>query len=85
VCGIIFDFLVDLLGECSCDVGFVSHQSHLVEEHTKKTSRPILHAFFGELMIGGFLSLLSFILVFSDALTGLSVKVFGEEGEKFAE
>ncbi len=49
------------------------------EEHTKKASRPILHAFFGELMVGGFLSLLSFILVFSEALTGLSMKVFGEE------
>ena len=49
-----------------------------LEEHTKKESRPILHAFFGELMVGGFLSLLSFVLVFSNALTGLSSRVFGE-------
>jgi hypothetical protein len=43
-----------------------------LEEHVKKASKPILFAFFGELMVGGFLSLLSFILVFSKALTGVS-------------
>ena len=50
-----------------------------LEEHVRKANRPILHAFFGELMVGGFLSLLSFILVYSNALTQLSEQLFGEE------
>jgi hypothetical protein len=47
----------------------------------KKANRPILHAFFGELMVGGFLSLLSFILVYSNALTQLSGQLFDGEDD----
>lgn len=62
----------------SCGVVF-EFLKELLEEHTKKAFHPILHAFYGELMVGGFLSLLSFILVFAGAFGSLSEKLFENE------
>lgn len=50
----------------------------LLEEHSSHAAKPVLHAFFGELMVGGFISLLSFLLAKTEALNGLSVRIFGE-------
>jgi hypothetical protein len=50
----------------------------LLEEHVSKGSRPVIHAFFGELMVGGFISIVSFLLVNYGAFTGLSKQYFEE-------
>ncbi len=51
----------------------------LLEEHVPKASRPVIHAFFGELMVGGFISIVSFLLVNYGAFTGISEHLFEEE------
>lgn len=51
----------------------------LLEEHVSKASRPVVHALEGELMVGGYIGLVSWVLLRYNALGDVSKSLFPDE------
>lgn len=54
-----------------------------LQESASKTMKPIIMQLFGEMTVLGFISILSFLLTYSEALNDISEDMFGSSGEGY--